>query len=238
MALTNIAINKAKRTDKAYRLADSGGLYLQITPAGAKCWRMKYRFLGKEKVLSLGQYPHVPLLEAREALDGAKKLLAKGQDPNEVKQKQVYEAKKEAANTFESVALEWHEKNKVKWVEKNANRNLSMLKRHVFPFIGSTPIAADVISYFDDSGSSYICPELEDYRQHLKEQREKQRAGGRKGATTTNKKWKEIGSGNPQLSRESLVQFNLAQLSQNQSLESENINDDFVKDYECASNGY
>jgi hypothetical protein len=102
----------------------------------------------------------------------------------------------------------------------------------------SAALSADVISYFDDSGSSYICPELEDYRQHLKEQREKQRAGGRKGATTTNKKWKGIGSGNPQLSRESLVQFNLAQLSQNQSLESGNINDDFVKDYECASNGY
>ena len=85
--------------------------------------------------------PHLSLLEAREARDSAKKLLVKGLDPNDVKQKQVYEAKKEAANTFESVALEWHEKNKVKWVKKNAARNHSMLKRHVFPFIGSTPIA-------------------------------------------------------------------------------------------------
>ena len=76
MALTNIAINKAKPTDKAYRLADSSGLYLQVTPAGAKCWRMKYRFLGKEKVLAIGQYPHVSLLDAREARDKAKKLLA------------------------------------------------------------------------------------------------------------------------------------------------------------------
>ncbi len=150
MALTNIEITKAKPLDKAYKLSDSGGLYLLVNPTGSKSWRLKYRFLGKEKVLSLGQYPHVSLLEAREARDGAKKLLAKGQDPNEVKQKQVYEAKKEAANTFESVALEWHEKNKVKWVEKNANRNLSMLKRHVFPFIGSTPIskvkASDLLS--------------------------------------------------------------------------------------------
>ncbi len=81
MALTNLQINKAKPTDKAYRLADSGGLYLQITTAGAKCWRMKYRFLGKEKVLAIGQYPHVSLLDAREARDKAKKLLANGQAP-------------------------------------------------------------------------------------------------------------------------------------------------------------
>jgi len=141
MALTNIEITKAKPLDKAYKLSDSGGLYLLVNTTGSKSWRLKYRFLGKEKVLSLGQYPHVSLLEAREARDSAKKLLARGLDPNDVKQKQVYEAKKEAANTFESVALEWHEKHKVKWVEKNAARNLSMLKRHVFPFIGSTPIA-------------------------------------------------------------------------------------------------
>ena len=141
MALTNIEIIKAKPLDKAYKLADSAGLYVLVNTTGSKSWRLKYRFLGKEKVLSLGQYPHVSLLEARDARDAAKKLLAKGQDPNDVKQKQVYEAKREAANTFESVGLEWHEKHKVKWVEKNAARNLSMLKRHIFPFIGKLPIA-------------------------------------------------------------------------------------------------
>lgn len=141
MALTNIEITKAKPLEKAYKLSDSGGLYLLVNATGSKSWRLKYRILGKEKVLSLGQYPHVSLLEAREARDVAKKLLAKGQDPNEVKQKQVYEAKKEAANTFEAVALEWHEKHKVKWVPKNAARNLNMLKRHVFPFIGKTPVS-------------------------------------------------------------------------------------------------
>lgn len=139
--LTNIEITKAKPKDKAYKLSDSGGLYLYVNKTGSKSWRLKYRFLHKEKVLSLGHYPYVSLLEAREARDAAKKLLAKGLDPNEVKQTQAYEAKKEAANTFESVAREWHEKNKVKWVEKNANRNLSMLKRHIFPFIGIIPIA-------------------------------------------------------------------------------------------------
>ena len=141
MALTNIAINKAKPTDKAYRLADSGGLYLQVTPAGAKCWRMKYRFLGKEKVLAIGQYPHVSLLDAREARDKAKKLLANGQDPGLVKQTNKQSAKLEAANTFELIAREWHEKHKVKWVAKNAARNLSLLENHIFPSIGRLSIS-------------------------------------------------------------------------------------------------
>ena len=150
MALTNIEITKAKPLDKAYKLSDSGGLYLFVSTTGSKSWRLKYRFLGKEKVLSLGQYPHISLLEAREARDSAKKQLAKGLDPNDVKQKQAYEAKKELANTFGSVGREWHQKQKVKWVKKNAARNLSMLERHVFPFIGKTPIskvkASDLLS--------------------------------------------------------------------------------------------
>jgi len=101
----------------------------------------------------------------------------------------------------------------------------------------SDALSADVISYFNETGNSYVCPELEDYRQHLNEQKEKQRAGGKKGAATTNKKWKEIESGNPQVTCESLVQLNSVQLSSEQSLERGNINDEFVRDYERASNG-
>lgn len=96
----------------------------------------------------------------------------------------------------------------------------------------------DVLSFFEEKGNSYICPELEDYRKHLNERRDKQIVGGKKGAAKTNKKWKELESGNPQVTRESLVQFNSEQLNSNQSLESDYINDEFVKDYECESNGY
>jgi len=141
MALTNIEITKAKPLDKAYKLSDSGGLYLLVNPNGSKLWRLKYRFLGKEKVLSLGQYPHVSLLEAREARDAAKKLLAKREDPNVFKKEQLEDAKKAAANTFEVVAREWHNKFKVKWVTKNAARNLSLLENHIFPFIGKLAIS-------------------------------------------------------------------------------------------------
>lgn len=140
MALTNLQINKAKPAQKAYKLVDSGGLYLLVTPAGSKCWRFKYRYLGKEKLLSIGQYPHVSLTDAREARDKAKKLLAAGEDPAHIKQSQKHVAMQEAANTFESVAREWHDKTKVKLVPKTAARRLSLLERAIFPSIGKLSI--------------------------------------------------------------------------------------------------
>jgi len=150
MALTDIQIRNAKPLDKQYKLADSGGLFMLVHPNGSKYWRFKYRFLGKEKTLSIGVYPYLSLADARESRDLAKKSLAKNIDPGELKQIQKTDAKKEASNTFEVVAREWHEKNKVKWVEKNAKRNLSMLERHVFPFIGRVSISkvrpADLLS--------------------------------------------------------------------------------------------
>lgn len=101
----------------------------------------------------------------------------------------------------------------------------------------SEALSKEVISFFNDSGNAYICPELEDYRQHLKGQREKQSAGGKKGAANTNKKWKEQGATNSQVTRGSLVQFNSEQLNSNHTLERDTINDDFVRDYESESNG-
>jgi integrase len=141
MSLTNIAITKAKQSEKPYKLSDSGGLYLQINTSGTKCWRFKYRFAGKEKVLSLGVYPHLSLLEARERRDLAKRNLANDLDPGALKQTQKYEAGQAATNTFQAVACEWHDKNKIKWVPKNAARNLSILERHIFPFIGNISIS-------------------------------------------------------------------------------------------------
>jgi hypothetical protein len=141
MSLTNIAITKSKQADKPYKLSDGGGLYLQINTSGTKCWRFKYRFAGKEKVLSLGVYPHLSLLEARGRRDLAKKNLANEIDPGALKQTKKYEAEQAATNTFEAVAREWHDKNKIKWVAKNAARNLSILERHIFPFVGKISIS-------------------------------------------------------------------------------------------------
>lgn len=140
MALTDIAARNAKATDKAQKLSDAGGLYLLIHPNGSKYWRQKYRFLGKEKVLAIGIYPQVTLSEARASRDAAKKLLANGKDPNEVKQNLKAEAKHQAANTFELVAREWHQKKSLKLVKKTLIRNLRILEINIFPEIGKIPI--------------------------------------------------------------------------------------------------
>ena len=91
MPLTNITILKAKPTDKPVRLFDGGGLYLEISPAGGKLWRLKYRFNGKEKRLALGIYPDVSLARAREKRHEARSLLADGNDPSENRKAQKAE---------------------------------------------------------------------------------------------------------------------------------------------------
>ena len=81
MPLSDAAIRRAKPTDKTQKLFDGFGLFLEITPAGGRRWRQKYRFGGKEKLLAHGTYPLVTLAEARERRDQARKLLERGIDP-------------------------------------------------------------------------------------------------------------------------------------------------------------
>jgi len=80
MPLTDIAIRNAKPRDKAYKLADGGGLYLAVQPNGGKWWRYAYRFDGKQKLLALGVYPDTTLAEARERHAQARKMLSVGND--------------------------------------------------------------------------------------------------------------------------------------------------------------
>ena len=140
MPLTDIAVRNAKPSDKAQKLSDGGGLYLMVHPNGSKYWRLKYRFLSKEKVLAIGIYPHISLADARDKRDNAKKLLSNNLDPSEVKQAKKAEDKLEAANTFEAVAREWLGKKAAKQVDKTRNRNLRILELNIFKHIGSTPI--------------------------------------------------------------------------------------------------
>ena len=140
MPLSDTAVRNSKPKEKPYKLTDSEGLYLLISSTG-KYWRFDYRFLGKRKTLAAGVYPDTSLADARERRSQARKLLANGKDPGEVKQTQKQTAKLLASNTFEAVAREWHEKQSTKWVPKNAARTLSLQVRDIFPFIGKTPIA-------------------------------------------------------------------------------------------------
>lgn len=114
--LTDAAIRKAKPIDKPQRLFDGGGLYLEISPAGGKLWRLKYRFGGKDKRLALGAYPDIGLADARERRDDARKLLAAGADPGEQRKAEKVERAKAAAvaaDTFQKVACDWTDKQDV-----------------------------------------------------------------------------------------------------------------------------
>ena len=84
MALTDVKVRNAKPEEKQFKLTVGDGMYLLITPSGGKCWRLKYRFDGKEKVQALGTYPETSRSEAREKRFAARKQLAKGIDPNAV----------------------------------------------------------------------------------------------------------------------------------------------------------
>jgi hypothetical protein len=141
MALTDIEIKKAKVTEKAYSLNDSGGLYLWITPAGGKLWRWAYRFDGKEKLMSLGKYPDVSLALARERHSEARKLFATGVDP--MAQRKAEKTAENAAveNSFQSVAAKWLEH----WQDGKSPRHVAYVNRRmdadILPCLGPRPIA-------------------------------------------------------------------------------------------------
>lgn len=141
MPLSDTAIRRTKPSEKPQRLFDGGGLYLELSPAGGKWWRLKYRFGGKEKRLSLGTYPDTGLADARDKRDAARKLLAAGIDPSEQRKAEKAAGEERAANSFEVIAREWHAKQSATWVELHASRIMLRLENDVFPWLGSRPIA-------------------------------------------------------------------------------------------------
>jgi len=139
MALTDTAIRNAKPKDKPYKMADAGGLLVLIQPSGAKWWRLRYRFGGKEKMLSLGVYPEVSLTDARAARDAAKKQIKGGTDPATARKVETALAA-EDTDTFERVALAWWQQWKGSCTSGHADNTLKRLKADVFPFIGHVPV--------------------------------------------------------------------------------------------------
>ena len=140
MPLTDVQIRKAKPAEKAYKLADGNGLHVFVTPAGGKLWRYRYLFGGKEKLLSIGPYPDISLLEAREARTTARAALREGRDPSVLKKQRRLIAATEATTTFEAIAREWHEKQKSTWTETHSGDVLRSLERDVFPDLGQLPL--------------------------------------------------------------------------------------------------
>jgi hypothetical protein len=147
MALADVAIRslrgKPGEGDKAkpYKVSDSGGLYILVQPDGSRYWRLAYRFSGKQKTLALGVYPAVTLLEARKKRDAAKEQIKQGIDPSHSRKLEKLAAQVAAANSFESVAREWHENQLERWTPEHAGRTMRRLERDAFSAIGARPIA-------------------------------------------------------------------------------------------------
>jgi integrase len=140
--LTDIACKSARcPPDKARgRCSDSGGLYLEVSPSGSKRWFWKYYFDGKEKRLALGSYPTVPLKQARQDRDDARKVLQTGADPAKRRQIERLEAQLHTVNTFEAVARELHATKTSGWSAQYAERWLERMEKDLFPWLGSVPL--------------------------------------------------------------------------------------------------
>jgi integrase len=140
MPLTAIACKQAKPDVKARKLFDGHGLFLHVMPNSAKYWRLKYQYLKKEKLLALGVYPEVSLEQARGKQAEARKLIANGEDPAIAKLRSKRAAIIAQANSFESIAREWYDMNKAKWIPRYALKTLQLLERDIFPEFGKLPI--------------------------------------------------------------------------------------------------
>ncbi len=141
MALTDTAVKNAKPRKKPYKIYDSDGLFLIVTPTGNKWWRLKFHFEGKEKLLSLGVYPAISLKEARTRRDKERQNIAYNIDPalNRKAVKLTQEANHQ--NTFEIVAREWFERHAPSWAETHSSKIIRRLEADVFPWIGKRPIS-------------------------------------------------------------------------------------------------
>ncbi|HKF95045.1 MAG TPA: integrase arm-type DNA-binding domain-containing protein [Gammaproteobacteria bacterium] len=141
MPLTDRQIQaKAKPADRPFKLFDGHGLFLLVKPNGGRYWRMQYRFGGKARGLAFGIYPEVSLHEARNKQADARKLLRNGIDPSVAKRELKLRAKRQAADSFESIAREWHTQLKGRWSPRYTASALRTLEREVFPHIGGQPI--------------------------------------------------------------------------------------------------
>lgn len=141
MALTVAEIKSLEPKEKAYRRTDGQGLYLEVRPTGTKCWRYKYRFNGKEKLLSIGTFPEISLAQARREHQIARLQLAEGVDPSAAKQLSKLMGKVAAADSFEAIGEEWIEFALAGKSESHIARSTRLLRKELFPFIGQKPVS-------------------------------------------------------------------------------------------------
>lgn len=136
--LTDAQIRKIKPLEKKKRYADEKGLYLEVTPAGSRIWRIKYRFNGRESTLTIGGYPEITLAQARRARDEARIQLYSNIDPNAKKNDRLQQM--DESILFKSLAMEWMEDRKPVIKEGTYLRDLSVFEKDLFPELGDMPI--------------------------------------------------------------------------------------------------
>lgn len=141
MPLSDLQCRQAKPQAKNYRLFDGGGLYLDVRTGGSRIWRFKYKFFGKEKLLTIGPYPSVSLLQARSLRDQAKEAIRQERDPAKEKQDAKRLAHYRQAQTFQLVAEEWYALNLSTWSKNYADNIRNRLKADVYPSLGNVPVA-------------------------------------------------------------------------------------------------
>lgn len=134
MALTDKEIRALKPQETRKKYFDGNGLYLEVSPAGGKGWRLKYYHQGKDRRISLGTYPEVSLKEAREKAGKLRELVRNGEDPANQKEN------KEPLRNFESVSKEWLEKQADSWTQERGKKLATFLRQKVYSALGDTPV--------------------------------------------------------------------------------------------------
>lgn len=151
--LTRTALAALKPRDKDYPKADAYGLCIVVQPNGRKIWRYRYRFAGKARTLTLGDWPHVSIEQARRFRLAAADVLRSGRDPTAERKAETLRTRISAGDTFEAVAVEWLELKQHDWTDNNATKERGRLTNHVFPWLGKLPITeirpAEVRSVLD-----------------------------------------------------------------------------------------
>lgn len=167
MPLTDVKIRQAKPTDKAQKLTDGNGLYLEVKPNGSKHWRYRYRIDGKENLYALGEYPIMSLQDARKAREGARELVKQGIHPSHARRATTAKQIGDNANTFKAVAEEWIERNRANWSPYYLNQIRRGMDHDIYPFIGRLPLrqvtAKDVLDILNravDRGAETVAINL------------------------------------------------------------------------------
>jgi len=134
-------IANAKPRERSYKMFDGGGLHLFVKPNGSKLWRLNYSWLGKQKTLSLGQWPDLSLADARSKREEARRVLASAIDPSQQRKIDIAKARIAENDSFKSVAVEWIAKNEREGMAEITLSKIRWLLGKAYPKIGSRPIA-------------------------------------------------------------------------------------------------